>query len=336
MKDDYIFILTDDTGMLQHSKCGIPDPTYGYTTDDNARALIMAVMLYERFKEKKYLDLIYRYSSFILNAQTNSGKFRNFMSYSRKWLEEEGSEDCFGRCLWALGFSYSNKSTPKGIKLSLSYILKKAFPNVTSLCYSRGKAYSILGLSYINSQEAKNIIFKLATDICNQYDKYKDNKWKWFENDITYSNSVLPWALFVAYRILEENRFLHVAEESLKFLETIIFRYGFFKPIGCKGWLKKGGEPAEFDEQPVEACEMTLTYLEAYSITGNKRYKDMAQKCYDWYEGMNSKGIRLVDSFTGGCFDGLTEEGVNLNIGAESVISYYISYLSMLKINSLI
>ena len=99
LKDDHIFRLTDDTGMLQHSKYSLPDPKHGYTTDDNARALIMALMLYERYKEKKYLDLVYRYATFLLNAQNEAGKFRNFMRYDRKWLEEEGSEDCFGRCL---------------------------------------------------------------------------------------------------------------------------------------------------------------------------------------------------------------------------------------------
>jgi len=119
IKDDHIFRMTDDTGMLQHSKYSLPDPNHGYTTDDNARALIMALMLYKKYGEKKYLDLVYRYSSFLLNAQNEKGKFKNFMGYDRKWLEDEGSEDCFGRCLWAIGFALSGDFTPRGVWILL-------------------------------------------------------------------------------------------------------------------------------------------------------------------------------------------------------------------------
>ena len=127
-KDEYLFRLTDDTGMLQHSKCGIPDPRHGYTTDDNARALIMALMLYERSKKKRYLKLVYRYASFLLNAQNPRGRFKNFMGYNREWLEEEGSEDCFGRCLWALGFCLSRDFCPPDMKQGLRYVRRAEIP----------------------------------------------------------------------------------------------------------------------------------------------------------------------------------------------------------------
>ncbi|NPV89647.1 MAG: glycosyltransferase [Firmicutes bacterium] len=329
MKDDHIFRLTDDTGMLQHSKYGVPDLAHGYTTDDNARALIMATMLYEKYRKKKYLDLIFRYSSFILNAQIKTGKFRNFMSYDRKWLEEEGSEDCFGRCLWAIGYALSNKYIPQGVRYTLLRVLKKALPNVVSLNWPRAKAYSIIGLASLNSEDTQNLVFDTASSLCRLYDEQKDEKWKWFEKSVTYSNSVFPWALFAAQKIFNEKRFLEVAEESLDFLESITFKDGFFKPVGCNGWLVKGGTPAEFDEQPIEACETALTYLEAYSVTRRKKYKAKAKKCHAWYEGANSKGIKLVDGETGGCFDGLTGRGVNQNLGAESLVSYWISYLAL-------
>jgi rhamnogalacturonyl hydrolase YesR len=332
-KNDYIFLLTDDTGMLQHSKYGVPDPAYGYTTDDNARALILALLLYEKYKKKKYLDLVYRYSSFIINAQNEKGTFKNFMSYDRIWLEEEGSEDCFGRCLWALGFAISNKYTPRGIKKALMHILEKAIPNVPTLTYPRAKAYSIIGFAFLEGNDIRKLIFNMANFLCCLYDEHRDKEWKWFENTVTYCNSILPWSLFAAYRITGEKRFLDVAEESLSFLENITFSNGYFKPVGCKGWLSKGGIPAEFDEQPVEACETALAYLEAYEVTGEKEYIRKAEKCHAWYEGVNSKGMCLIDSETGGCFDGLTERGINLNMGAESLISYFISCLKIRNVN---
>jgi len=329
LKDDHIFRLTDDTGMLQHSKYSLPDPKHGYTTDDNARALIMALMLYERYKEKKYLDLVYRYATFLLNAQNEAGKFRNFMRYDRKWLEEEGSEDCFGRCLWALGFAISNKCTPEGVKRGLSYLLKNAICHVTALNYSRSKAYSIIGLANLEDNEMGRIIFEMANSLCNQYDAHNNGEWKWFEDIVTYCNFVLPWSMIEAYKVTGTKRFLDIAEESLEFLGRVTFRNGYFKPVGCNGWLLKGGQPAELDEQAVEACEGVLTYLEAYNVTGEKKYLQKAEICHQWYEGFNSGGVSLIDNETGGCYDGLTQNGLNLNMGAESLVSYVISYLKI-------
>ena len=146
---DYVFTLTDDVGIFQHSIYGIPDPRKGYTTDDNCRALILAVMLFEHFKEKKYLRLVCKYLSFILNAQNDNGKFKNFMNYNREFLEKEGSEDCFGRCLWALGRTISSPSIPENIKKTCQHMLNKILENWTKLDSPRAKAYSIVGLSYL-------------------------------------------------------------------------------------------------------------------------------------------------------------------------------------------
>lgn len=333
MRVDHIFRLTDDTGMMQHSKYGIPDPRYGYTTDDNARALIMALMLYERYREKKYLDLVYRYSSFLLNAQNEKGKFKNFMAYDRKWLEEEGSEDCFGRCLWALSFAVSNESTPMGIKHGLLHLLKEAMPHVASLTWLRAKAYSIIGLAHLENEDAKKIVFETAQSLCQKYEENRDGEWKWFEDNVTYCNNILPWSLIAAYKATGEKKFLDTAEESLDFLGRVTFEDGYFKPVGCDGWLSKGGKPAEFDEQTVEACEGVFAHLEAYEATGKKKYLQRAKICHAWYEGANSKGISLIDCETGGCYDALTRKGVNLNMGAESLVPYVISYM---KISSVV
>lgn len=329
LKDDHIFRLTDDTGMLQHSKFAVPDPTFGYTTDDNARALIMALMLYERYRNKKYLGLVYKYSSFLLNAQNENGKFRNFMSYERKWLEEEGSEDCFGRCIWAICYALSDECTPRGVKYSLMHLLNRAMPHITSLNSPRAKAYSVIGLTKLEDRKAKALAYELAQSLCTQYENNRDGEWKWFENIVTYCNSILPWSLISAYKATGENKFINVAEETLEFIEGVTFKNGYFKPVGCNGWYVKGGKPAEYDEQSVEACEMVLTYLDAYDATGNSGYLQKAEFCHSWYEGTNSKGICLVDRESGACYDGLTEHGVNLNMGAESLISYVISCLKI-------
>ena len=327
VKDDYIFKLTDDTGMLQHSSFGVPDPAYGYTADDNARALAMAVVLYERYGGKQYAELLYRYSSFLLNARNERGTFRNFLGYDRKWLEEEGSEDCFGRCILALGLALSNRYTPGDAKGALELLLKRALPNVTRLKYPRAEAYSVIGLSALESRYSKRLVSDLAASIVKRYEKYGDGEWRWFENSVTYCNGVLPASLFAAYRATGKEDFKNIGRESLEFLESLTFRNGYFKPVGCKGWMRKGGSPAEFDEQPVEACDAVLAYMEAYYATGDEKYLQKARKCHAWYDGANSAGIPLVNSENGGCYDGITKEGLNRNMGAESTVSYVISYL---------
>jgi len=327
--DGHIFRLTDDTGMFQHAKYAVPDPRFGYTTDDNARALIMALMLYERYGEKKYLDLIYRYASFLLHAQNEAGRFRNFMGYDRKWIEQEGSEDCFGRCLWALAFALANEYTPDGVRKCLAYMLNRAMPHIRYIRWPRAKAYALIGMVCLEGDENKRLVKELADSLYKRYDAHNNGEWKWFEDVVTYCNSVMPWSLAAAYRGTGDEHYLRVAEESMAFLETIVFRNGYFKPVGCHGWYRRGEKPAEYDEQPVEACEAVFAYTELYQATGRMDYLEKARKAYAWYTGENSKRLSLVDSETGGCFDGLTPQGVNLNRGAESLISYVMAYLKL-------
>jgi len=159
------------------------------------------------------------------------------MRYDRNWLEKEGSEDCFGRCLWALGFALSHPCTPKDVKESLSYIMQKAMPHVSALHFLRSKAYSILGLASLESDDAKRIISETAESLCSQYDGCKDGEWKWFEDTVTYCNHVLPWSLIEAYKVTGKDKFLQTAEESLDFLSKVTFREGYFKPVSATAGL---------------------------------------------------------------------------------------------------
>jgi len=319
---DHIFRLTDDTGMLQHAKFSVPDPARGYTADDNARALIVAMLLWAAYGRQEYLDLAYRYLSFLMNAQTENGKYRNFMSYGRLFLEEEGSEDCFGRCLWALGYAAANPGTPDGMREACRMLLAKSMPNVPGLKWLRAKAYSIIGLRHVATARAGDYIQDLAGSLAASYKKHATKKWHWFEEIMTYSNAVLPRAMFIAGKAAGNSDWLSIAEESLAFLEKTTFTDGYFQPVGCHGWYSRGGIPAKYDEQPLEACETALAYLEGYSAVRRIDYLAKAKKCRNWYLGQNSRQKSLIDPQTGGCCDGITPTGLNLNQGAESIISY--------------
>ncbi len=333
LKTDHIIHMTDDTGMLQHSVYGVPNLSKGYTSDDNARALIVAIGMYDQYRVKKYEKLIYKYVSFLSYAQNPNGTFRNFMGYNREFLEEEGSEDCFGRCLWALGYTFVNSATPQNVKKAVWKLIEKALPNCQKLISPRAKAYAIIGLGYLDGENAKGYISKLATSLAEQYDHYKEGAWHWFEASMTYGNAVLPWAMFIAGQVTNKDQFQQIGFESLHFLENKTFhKEGYFKPIGCNGWLEKGKEAAKFDEQPVEACETTFAFLEAYKVSGEKKLLDRAKACFSWYYGKNSKNISLIDRETGGIYDGIEQDGLNLNQGAESVVSFWMAYLAVKKI----
>ncbi|MCH3963178.1 MAG: glycosyltransferase [Clostridium sp.] len=340
-----LLIMTDDTGMIQHSSFTIPDPNSGYTTDDNARALIAAVMLYERYKSQKFLKLIFRYLSFLIYAQNKNGGFRNFMDYSRHFLEENGSEDCFGRCLWCLGFTINSEYLHNTIKYAPIEMIERALPNIDGIIHIRGKAYTLIGLCLIYSflhnhdistdmfpsiskGKIENYIDKISDDIIDEFEKKSDRQWKWCEDELTYSNSIIPLSLLRSYTINKREKCFSTAMDSLNFLDNIYFKNGYFKPIGCRGWYKKGDpSPAEFDEQPVEACSTSLLYNEVYKITGTKEYKFKAELCYEWFTGNNSSGKPLVNKQTGGCYDGIMDSRINLNTGAESILAKIITQL---------
>jgi len=330
---NYLFAFTDDVGIFQHSKYGVPDRNHGYTTDDNVRALILTVTLYEKFGKKKYLDLIYKYLSFVHYALNDKGMFKNFMNYQREFLEMQGSEDCFGRCIWALGHTIASPAVPQNIKNTCTCILKEAAKNIETITAPRAKAYIIVGLSLLkDSEEMAAHIESLSMSLIEQYKKHKDKDWHWFEDSITYGNAFFPWSLFRAYKILGKECYLETAKESMDFLESIVMKLDFFKPIGCNGWLVKGMDAAEYDEQPIEAGEMINAYMANYEVTKDKKCLHNALKCFNWYNGKNSKNLSLIDIETGACYDGISENGLNLNQGSESIISYGMPVMKVSKI----
>jgi hypothetical protein len=328
--DAHIFRMTDDTGMFQHTRYNVPDLDKGYTTDDNARALIMAVMLYENNPKSEYLALVYRYLAFLLYAQNENGHFRNFMTYSRQFTEIQGSEECFGRCLWALGYTMASSVMPRGVKDACNSAVHRALPNISSLKCLRGQAYALIGLGLIDRVESASLILKLADSIALCFEQYAGEKeWCWFENSLTYDNAVLPWAMFVASHKTRQERFLSIARDSMAYLDQDAFRDGFFRPVGCRGWWIRGTEPALYDQQPVEASMSTLAHLAAYEITGDESMLELAKRSFAWYLGENSCQESLIDAETGGCHDGIMADGLNRNQGAESIIGYCIANLAL-------
>jgi glycosyltransferase involved in cell wall biosynthesis len=331
----HILRLTDDTGIVQHAKYGIPNLKEGYCLDDNARALIMALMAYQRNKSKEAFELLPIYLSFIHYMQTEDGNFRNFLSFNRQYLDEVGSEDSFGRTIWALGYLI-------GCAASNSYrefateLFHRSFPHFKALKHLRGMANTIIGICHYlkvvpGDEGMVQELVRLTQPIINAYDKTQSPEWQWFEEKMTYDNAILPLALLHSCEITGNEKAKQVALKTMAFLDELTLSNGYLSPVGNDGWYYKGGKFPAFDQQAIETMAMVLMHFQAYQILREPQYIERMFLSYKWFLGENTLRAPLYDHETKGCCDGLLPTGINRNQGAESTLAYLISHLTVLK-----
>jgi glycosyltransferase involved in cell wall biosynthesis len=339
LNPSHLLNMTDDTGMLQHAIFSVPNTREGYTTDDNARALMVSTLLDESSLQPDQLEranLSHRYLAFLwLAFDADSGRFRNFLGYDRKWLESAGSDDSHGRALWSLG-TVLGSSRNAGLRGAAGRLFEAAVPATLNLTSPRAWAFSILGLqAYLDwfpgdrvVQGVRNVLANRLLDI---YERTYSETWKWFEKSLSYSNARLSQALILAGWRSDNQRMIEVGMDSLKWLVAEQHRDDreIFVPIGSSGFFIEGNEKARFDQQPVEACATISACLEVYRLTEEKQWRDEAQLVFRWFLGKNDLQAPLYDSITGGCRDGLHPDRVNENQGAESTLSFLMALLEM-------
>ncbi len=331
IKLDYLRTLTDDFGCIQFSKFSGPDKSSGYTVDDNARALIAATLHHNLFKSKYSLNLIRIYLNFLEHTQGKDGNFTN-NHHNENAVLDPCSEDAFGRAIWSLGYAIAKQDSPKILEQA-EKIFNCAYNLIGKLESPRAKAFSIIGLyhHYTRYQDKKSFlkIRKLANFLLDSYDAESSKEWHWFESYLTYSNSKLPEALFLAYEITKNEKYLKIAQKTLKFLSELVFIDNQLSPVGQNGWYNRKGKRSFFDQQPLDTSCMVQTLLTAYSITKDKEYYNKAVLAFNWFLGKNHLKQMVYDEATGGCYDGLSENTLNLNKGAESTASYLIARLML-------
>ena len=331
---DHVHRLTDDTGILQHAKYIIPNFKEGYSLDDNARALLMFLMVFRQRKSKEALKLISTYLSFINLMQNDDGSFKNYLSFNRNFIDQVGSEDSFGRTIWALGYLVKYPPNKSFIEITVE-ILTKSFPNFNHLKFIRGMTNSIIGLCHFlkifpDNKEMKNILKEMTYKIMKSYQKYKTDDWHWFEPILTYDNGILPLSLLHASEEIGDENILKVAYESIEFLEKITLRTGHLSLVGSDNWYKKGGDRSRFAQQPIDAAAMVLMFYQAYLISKDKTFLKKMLTSYMWFLGENDLNKPLYDFQTCGCSDGIESCGINRNQGAESIIVYKIAHMTVL------
>jgi glycosyltransferase involved in cell wall biosynthesis len=336
LKLDHLRHMTDETGMLQHAVFTIPNYREGYTTDDNARALMVSVLLEEAGSNVAF-DLASRYLAFVWYAfNTETGRFRNIMDYQRRWDENSISDDSHGRTLWSLGTVLGRSISPSLHNMA-GWMFEQALPAILNTTSPRAWAFALIGTHeylrrFAGDRKANQVREELANRLLTMYKNNRSDEWRWYEDKLTYCNAALSQALIMSGRWIPNAEMMQAGFESLGWLADLQRADqdgGHFVPIGSNGFYTKGGQRARFDQQPVEAQAMVSACLEAYKGTGDKRWLKDARRAFDWFLGRNDLSIPIYDPTTGGCRDGLHPDRPNENQGAESTLAFLQSLMEL-------
>ncbi len=344
IKLDHFLRMSDSMGIFQHAMHNVPNFAEGYCTDDNARALILTVLLENlgTINSTRLNDLASRFLGFVRYAwDEKAARFRNFLSFQRTWTNENFSEDSHGRAVWALGTCIS-RSPNQGFTQMAAEIFEQALTPVSSFSSPRAWAFALIG-SYEYQQRfpgdrfARSSLEALATKLLKLYEENSSDEWKWFEQGLSYDNAKIPHALIVSGRGLTNDKMLASGIDSLQWLTAVqTSSRGHFQPVGTDKIFERGASKPVFDQQPIEAYSTISACLEAYRTTKDRRWYDEAEKAFQWFLGANDLGIPLYETANGGCYDGLHVDRVNRNQGAESTIAFLLSLAEMTNITHVI
>src|SRR6266853_1507052 len=336
LKLSHLSRMTDSTGVFQHAIFSIPNFSEGYCTDDNARAFILAVLLSELGEEpERVRTLATTYAAFLHHAfDLNTTRFHNHMSFDRRWLDAQGSEDCHGRALWALGIGVG-RSPLRSFQMMAGQLFALALPALTGFTSPRAWAFGLIGMhEYLRRLSGDSLVNQtreiLTSRLMELFERTAQPDWRWFQEDLTYDNAKLAHALILSGRATGKQAVFERGLEALRWLaELQISEKGHFRSIGTNGFYRRGGMRANFDQQPIEVQAMVSACLEAYRATSDLWWYDQAQRAFDWFIGWNDLGLELYTPKTGGCRDGLHVDRVNRNQGAESTLAFLLSLSEM-------
>jgi hypothetical protein len=336
LKLDHLTRMTDSTGIFQHAIFTVPNFSEGYCTDDNARAFILAILLGELGEEPECVrSLATNYAAFLNHAfDSKARRFHNHLSFDRRWLDDQGSEDCHSRALWALGVGVG-RSPHRSFQIMAGQLFAQALPVVTEFTSPRAWAFSLIGIhEYLRRLSGDSAVNQsraaLTAKLMELFDRTAQPDWLWFEESLTYDNAKLAHALILSGHATGESTVLERGLRALQWLaEVQTSENGQLRPIGSNGFYPRGGPRANFDQQPIEAQAMVSACLDAYRVTSDSRWYKQAQGAFDWFLGWNDLGRELYSPSTGGCRDGLHVDRVSGNQGAESTLAFLLSLVEM-------
>src|SRR6185503_19769645 len=190
----------------------------------------------------------------------------------RRWLDEQGSEDCHARALWALGLGVG-RSPYRTFQIMAGQLFAQALPAVTDFTSPRAWAFSLIGIhEYLRRLSGDRLANQTRETLTGRLMKLFDDAaqpdWPWFELELTYDNAKQAHALILSGRATGQTAVFERGLQALRWLaEVQVSENGHFRPIGSNGFYPRGGHRAQFDQQPIEAQAMVSACLEAYRAT---------------------------------------------------------------------
>ena len=336
LKLNHLLRMTDSTGVLQHAVFGVPNFSQGYCTDDNARAFILAMLLEELGEDSERLRTVASTCAAFLHHAFDpvTKRFHNHMSFDRHWLDDQGSEDCQGRAIWALGTAVG-RSPLRTFQMMAGQLFAMTLPPLVDFTSPRAWAFGLIGIhEYLRRLRGDSLVNQtrdtLTCRLMGLFERNVKPGWCWFEEELSYDNAKLAHALILSGHATGQQSVFERGLHALRWLNDIqISEKGHFRPIGSNGFYRRGGVRANFDQQPIEAQAMASACLEAYRATSDSWWYEQAQRAFDWFVGWNDLGLELYSPESGGCGDGLHVDRVNGNQGAESTLAFLLSLAEM-------
>lgn len=343
LKLNHLTRMTDSTGVFQHAIFSVPNFSEGYCTDDNARAFVLAVLLSELGEApERVRSMATTCAAFLHHAfDASTGRFHNFMGFDRHWLDGQGSEDCQGRAIWALGMGVGHSPFP-GFRMIAGQLFARALPALIDFASPRAWAFGLIGIhEYLRRLSGDSLVNQtrdtLARKLMDRFEESAHPDWCWFENELSYDNAKLSHALILTGQGTGQPAMFERGLQSLRWLTDLqVSEKGHFRPIGSDGFHSRGGARANFDQQPIEAHATISACLEAYRATADRWWYEQAQRAFDWFIGWNDLGLELYSPDSGGCSDGLHIDRVNLNQGAESTLAFLLSLAEMKQVQNMV
>ena len=316
-KFDHLLRLTDRRGTFEHACLDEPAPEHGYCSDDMARVLVVATR--QPDAERTLNGLAGVALRFLDEAQALTGACRNRMDSTGRWTDEPSTEDPWGRCVWSLGTAAAHSDVGVVRKVALVQFERAAQERSK---WPRAMAFAALGAAELlavdpEHRAARELIIDYAASLAAPNG---DSAWPWPESRLTYANAVLAEAMIAAGVALDDATQRQRGLDLLAWLLDLETADGHLSPTPVAGRGADDARPG-FDQQPIEVSTLADACARAAAVDANPIWSDGVRAAAAWFLGENDAGEPMWDPETGGGYDGLHADGVNLNQGAESTLA---------------
>lgn len=309
--------LTDDTGLLEHARHAVARRAHGYCTDDVARGLL--VVSREPDPSPALLRLAGIYLAFLTHAQDNSGAFHNRLSYDRRWTDEPGTGDWWGRALWGLGTAVARSRAPwirQEALLAFDLGAARRSPAPHAMAFAGLGAAEVLH-RYPDHAGAATLLADAAAAVGWPE---SDPLWSWPRRHLAYASAAHAEVVILAGAAQQDVALRAAGLRMLSWLREFQLAGGRLSVPPAAGW-HRGTPRQQFDQQPIEVAAFADACASAAAATGDTGWYDGVRASIGWFLGDNDTGSVMWDPDTGGGYDGLTPHGPNLNQGAESTLA---------------